>query len=170
MVTSRIWFTAAQKTELWERWRQGQSISSISRALAHQLAGPMMRPAAGLQRHKALRLLSEKLQHLSTCNPAAENPLAPSIRAVSLKDILCDIQSDRDNLCHGRLLLVDVLQHLPWHIDAVGGRPHGVISGSESPWSARHGLGWLFPDKMEVRAHDGSRAQASEGEQPWENI
>ena len=29
MVTSRIWFTAAQKAELWERWKQGQSISSI---------------------------------------------------------------------------------------------------------------------------------------------
>jgi IS30 family transposase len=33
MVTSRIWFTPAQKAELWERWKQGQSISSISRAL-----------------------------------------------------------------------------------------------------------------------------------------
>ncbi len=33
MVTSRIWFTAAQKVELWERWKQGHSISAISRAL-----------------------------------------------------------------------------------------------------------------------------------------
>jgi hypothetical protein len=33
MMTSRIWFTSAQKAELWERWKQGQSISSISRAL-----------------------------------------------------------------------------------------------------------------------------------------
>jgi transposase, IS30 family len=33
MVTSRIWFTSAQKAELWARWKQGQSISSISRAL-----------------------------------------------------------------------------------------------------------------------------------------
>src|ERR1700754_1328608 len=33
MVKSRIWFTTAQKAELWERWKQGQSISSISRAL-----------------------------------------------------------------------------------------------------------------------------------------
>ena len=33
MVTSRIWFTPAQKLELWERWKQGQSISAISRAL-----------------------------------------------------------------------------------------------------------------------------------------
>jgi hypothetical protein len=67
-----------------------------------------MRPAAGLQRHKALRLPSAKTQLLSACNPPAENLVAPSIRAVSLKDILRDIQPDRDNLCHGRLLLMGV--------------------------------------------------------------
>jgi IS30 family transposase len=33
MVTSRIWFTSAQKAEMWERWKRGESISSISRAL-----------------------------------------------------------------------------------------------------------------------------------------
>ena len=33
MVTSRIWFTAKQKAELWERWRKGQSAAAISRAL-----------------------------------------------------------------------------------------------------------------------------------------
>jgi IS30 family transposase len=33
MVTSRIWFTSAQKAELWERWKNGQSVSAISRAL-----------------------------------------------------------------------------------------------------------------------------------------
>jgi hypothetical protein len=33
MVTSRIWFTAAQKAVLWERWKNGQSAAAISRAL-----------------------------------------------------------------------------------------------------------------------------------------
>ena len=33
MVTSRIWFTAAQKAELWERWRVGSSAAAIARAL-----------------------------------------------------------------------------------------------------------------------------------------
>ena len=33
MVTSRIWFTAGQKAELWERWKNGQSAAAISRAL-----------------------------------------------------------------------------------------------------------------------------------------
>jgi IS30 family transposase len=33
MVTSRIRFTAQQKTELWERWRNGLSVAAISRVL-----------------------------------------------------------------------------------------------------------------------------------------
>ena len=33
MVTSRIWFTAAQRAELWERWKSGSSAAAISRAL-----------------------------------------------------------------------------------------------------------------------------------------
>jgi IS30 family transposase len=33
MVTSRIRFTAQQRGELWERWKNGQSVSAISRAL-----------------------------------------------------------------------------------------------------------------------------------------
>ena len=30
MVTSRIWFTAAQKAELWERWKNGQSAAGVN--------------------------------------------------------------------------------------------------------------------------------------------
>jgi len=33
MVTSRIWFTATQRAELWERWKSGLSVAAISRAL-----------------------------------------------------------------------------------------------------------------------------------------
>jgi IS30 family transposase len=47
MVTSRIWFTTAQKVELWERWKQGQSISAISRELER-------RNKTGVQRIVAL--------------------------------------------------------------------------------------------------------------------
>ena len=39
MVTSRIWFTAAQKGELWERWKNGQSAAAISRALEKNKTG-----------------------------------------------------------------------------------------------------------------------------------
>lgn len=43
MVTSRVWFTAEQKVELWERWKQGQSISSISRSLDRRTKGGVQR-------------------------------------------------------------------------------------------------------------------------------
>jgi hypothetical protein len=33
MLTSQILFTAKQKAELWERWKNGQSVLAISRAL-----------------------------------------------------------------------------------------------------------------------------------------
>ena len=41
MVTSRIWFTAAQKAELWERWKNGQSAAAISRALERKKSDPL---------------------------------------------------------------------------------------------------------------------------------
>src|ERR1041385_8950378 len=34
---ARIWFTAAQKAELWERWKNGQSAAAISRALERRM-------------------------------------------------------------------------------------------------------------------------------------
>ncbi len=43
MITSRVWFTAEQKAELWERWKQGQSISSISRSLERRTKGGVQR-------------------------------------------------------------------------------------------------------------------------------
>ncbi len=30
---SRIWFTPKQRAELWERWRSGQCVADIARAL-----------------------------------------------------------------------------------------------------------------------------------------
>jgi hypothetical protein len=33
---ARIWFTARQRTELWERWRNGQSVADIARALGRR--------------------------------------------------------------------------------------------------------------------------------------
>jgi hypothetical protein len=31
--TARTWFTAGQKRELWERWKDGQCVADIARAL-----------------------------------------------------------------------------------------------------------------------------------------
>ena len=47
MVTSRVLFTAKQKDELWERWKNGQSVLAISRALER-------RNKTGVQRIVAL--------------------------------------------------------------------------------------------------------------------
>ena len=33
---ARIWFTPKQKAELWERWKSGQCVLAISRALARR--------------------------------------------------------------------------------------------------------------------------------------
>jgi hypothetical protein len=41
MVTSRIWFTAAQKAELWEQWKNGQSAAAQSRDEYEVCFGPM---------------------------------------------------------------------------------------------------------------------------------
>jgi hypothetical protein len=37
MVTSRILFTATQKAELWDRWKNGQSAAAISGAMADNI-------------------------------------------------------------------------------------------------------------------------------------
>jgi hypothetical protein len=31
--TARIWFTPQQRAELWERWKNGQCVADIARAL-----------------------------------------------------------------------------------------------------------------------------------------
>ena len=44
MVTLPIRFTAQQKAELWERWKNEQSISAISRALERRNKTAALRP------------------------------------------------------------------------------------------------------------------------------
>src|SRR5690349_8326110 len=34
--TARIWFTPQQRAELWERWKNGQCVADIARALARR--------------------------------------------------------------------------------------------------------------------------------------
>src|SRR5215468_2322768 len=62
---ARIWFTAAQKAELWERWKNGQSAASISRSLERRNKSGVqqivvlhggMAPAARRRAKSALRL------------------------------------------------------------------------------------------------------------------
>jgi hypothetical protein len=55
MVTLQILFTAKQKAELWERWKSGQSVLAISRALER-------RNKTGVQRIVALMAGSGRRQ------------------------------------------------------------------------------------------------------------
>ena len=61
MVTSRILFTAKQKDELWERWKNGQSVlKAISRALER-------RNKTGVQRIVALQWRDRSGVALQSC-------------------------------------------------------------------------------------------------------
>lgn len=42
-VVSRIWFTLKQKAELWERWRNGQCVADIARALQRRNKSGVLR-------------------------------------------------------------------------------------------------------------------------------
>ena len=82
----------------------------------------MVRTSTRLHSYQTGRLTREELQNLPACKPPAKKLLPCKIRAVSLKNRLRDIQTDCANFLHGRLLF-RCSTHLPWHINAVGGRP-----------------------------------------------
>jgi hypothetical protein len=88
-------------------------------AQSSKLTCPVMGAAAGLHRHHTGGLASEELQNLLASQPLTEDYLAGSIRPVRLKDVLRQIQADRDTLRHGRLLLSGDRPPL-WHTKAVG--------------------------------------------------
>ena len=78
MVTSRILFTAKQKDELWERWKNGQSVLAISRALERRNKTGVQRivalnggiaPAPGRRAVAALKL-EERERFLVGLRPA----------------------------------------------------------------------------------------------------
>ncbi len=75
MVTSRLWFTAKQKSELWERWKNGQSVLAISRALERRNKTGVQRivalhggiaPAPRRRAAAALRLDEPSVLHTAT--------------------------------------------------------------------------------------------------------
>ena len=70
--------SAAQKADLWHRWKQGQSLSEIDRTLRHQAA-----------QHRAMH--AQILRGLRHCHPAFLNQLhrlqlKPSRKPASLHD------------------------------------------------------------------------------------
>src|SRR4051794_10245615 len=83
-----------------------------------------MRPATSLQRHKTGWLPREKLEHLGPNQALAKPHPAGRIGPVRLKYPLRNIKPYRASLAHGRLPCGGYSTPPPWHIDAVGGRPH----------------------------------------------
>ena len=92
------------------------------------LAAPMMRAPARLQRHDARREPAKELQHAAAPELANDDGLAPHVDGVNLKDMLRQIKPDaRDSrqipgkLRHGRLSFeMRFRQHHLDTLDAVG--------------------------------------------------
>src|SRR3954454_14734439 len=100
-------------------WDQPHRVAQLAK-----LPRPVVRPATSLQRHKTARLPREKLEHLGPHQALAEHHPAGRISPVRLKYPLRNIKPYRASLAHGRLTCGGYSTPPPWHIDAVGGRPH----------------------------------------------
>src|SRR6478672_7470348 len=101
------------------RWDQPHRVAQLTK-----LPRPVVRPATSLQRHKTAWLPREKLEHLGPHQALAEHHPAGRIGSVRLKYPLRNIKPYRASLAHGRLPCGGHSTPPPWHIDAVGGRPH----------------------------------------------
>jgi hypothetical protein len=69
---ARRWFTAKQKAELWERWRQGQCVADIARALQRRNKSGVYRVLAlsggitpSSRRRSAMALTLEEREEIS---------------------------------------------------------------------------------------------------------
>src|SRR6185295_17057150 len=74
------------------------------------LAPPIMRTAAGLHADQTRWQLGEKRQHLLASELPGDDDLALGIDAVDLEHLLCKVDTDGGNSCHGRPSLVIRLQ------------------------------------------------------------
>src|SRR5262245_11367430 len=68
-----------------------------------QLAGPVMGRRTSLDANEAPRQTCEKLQHLRPADALADHHRADAINPVYLEYRLRNIETNRDNLAHGRL-------------------------------------------------------------------
>src|SRR5215468_11564155 len=69
-----------------------------------------MRTAAGLHADQTRRQLGEERQHLLASELPGDHDLALGIDAVDLEHLLCKVDPDGGNSCHGRPSLVIRLQ------------------------------------------------------------
>src|ERR1700729_4101205 len=80
------------------RWHQ---LHRMTESL--QLAAPMMSGRTSFDTNKARRPIREKLQHLRTANALSYHYRSGVIDTVNLEYRLRNIETNRDNLAHGRL-------------------------------------------------------------------
>ncbi len=69
------------------------------------LTRPVMRPGAGLHRHRTWWLGGEEREQLRPHQPLAKHHMAGRIRPMCMEHSLSDVQSNRVSLSHGRLLV-----------------------------------------------------------------
>jgi hypothetical protein len=104
-----------------------------------QLAGPEVCGCAGLHPDPAGRQSSEKSEHFGSPQLLPDGDLASGVNALDLKDVLGEVETDRDNVHGGRFLHDWPLQQRPtvWRIDAENrGRPPHQSNGNLSPLAA----------------------------------
>src|SRR5215470_18769325 len=98
-----------------------------------------MRAAASLHADQTRRQLAEERQHLFASELPGDDDLALSIHAVDLKHLLCKVEPDGGNSCHGRPSLVIRRQR----------SLYGTLMPCEAPsTSSKAGVRWRFRARL----------------------
>src|SRR4051812_2397929 len=87
------------------------------------LTPPVVGARTRLHGHRTGRQRGQERQKLAAAQLLAKDHRARAVSPMELKDVLGEIEADRANLVHGRLLEWALTPPL-WHAEAVGGRSH----------------------------------------------
>src|SRR6516164_6557126 len=126
------------------------------------LSCPVVRAGTGFHRDDAGRLCREKGNELPASNALAEQNLAGGIGPMCLEHVLRDVQPDRGNLRHGRLLSVTVRRrHLGTLMPSGGVHPvPSAASGKQKSYASQAGppVGSDQASTSCLEHHDGTCA------------
>src|SRR5262249_19368835 len=114
-----------------ERLDVGRRDQAHMMAQLSDLTRPVVRTGTGFHRHHAPGLRCQKTEKLHASNALAKQHMPGTIRSMHLEHVLRDVQTDRGNLLHGRLLW--------WQFDTVT-LAHRCRRGAStpSPFAATH--------------------------------
>ena len=144
---------------LW--WDQPHRVTQIA-----DLPAPVMSAGAGLHRHRAARLRCHKFQYFPAAQLLAERNRSIGPRAVQLKAVLRQINSDHANFVHGRPFPLLALTPLPtWHIAMPSGgastpsvMSDGATLSSPHLWSRTTSASPLPPEQSALRRRSNDAA------------